>query len=229
VTDFKETELRHRCRNPRCRSKLPVPVSNEREAFCARGCYNAFYRTHCRVCEAAIEQPQRGERILCKRPKCRTAWDAKSGFGRYAPFGAESIAEVPANQALLSAPKARNWRIIAGPALTASQLHCATVPDGPDCQWADGSYERIEAQNRKLLDKHFAKLKADEEAEIEANGYFTDPEWREVISPDGVLCYVTRFRPATVSGTSLTRQIPGDLSIPDFLLRQPPQQFAEAA
>ena len=38
--------------------------------------------------------------------------------------------------------------------------------------------------NRKAL-----KAQAAEEAETEANGDIT---WREVISPDGVLCYVTR-------------------------------------
>ena len=158
MTEFVETAMRKFCRNPRCRSKLPTPVSNEREAFCAKGCYNAFYRKHSSVCEAAIEQPKRGERILCKRPKCRTAWDAKSGFGRYAPFGAESIAEVPANQAVLSAPKPGSWRIIAGPSAN-SQFRAATVPDGPDCQWEGGkSYERTEAQNRRLLKAHFAKL-----------------------------------------------------------------------
>jgi hypothetical protein len=84
MTEFAETAMRHRCRNPKCKMKLPKPVSNEREAFCCRGCYSAFYRKRCRVCEAEIEQPKSGERILCKRPKCRTAWDGKSGFGRYA-------------------------------------------------------------------------------------------------------------------------------------------------
>jgi len=38
--------LRHYCRNPRCRSKLPDPVENTREAFCCRGCYRQFYRSH---------------------------------------------------------------------------------------------------------------------------------------------------------------------------------------
>ena len=28
MTEFTETALRHMCRNPRCRSKLPAPVSN---------------------------------------------------------------------------------------------------------------------------------------------------------------------------------------------------------
>ena len=124
----------------------------------------------------------------------------------------------------------RAWRIIAGPALTASQLHCATVPDGEIVDgkptWDGGSYERIEAQNRKALKAHFAK--AAEEAETESNGYFTDPEWREVISPDGVLCYVTRFRPATTVKSQ--RHIPDDLSIPPFLDRRPwPKQLRKAA
>jgi hypothetical protein len=64
MVDFK-VEMRKQCRH--CRSKLPVPVSNEREAFCARGCYNSFYRHRCRVCERPIEQPKRGQRLICKR------------------------------------------------------------------------------------------------------------------------------------------------------------------
>ena len=118
------------------------------------------------------------------------------------------------------------------PGTNASQLHSATVPDGEIVDgkptWDGGSYERIEAQNRKALKAHFAK--AAEEAEIEADGYFT---WREVIGPDGVLCYVTRFRPAmtvkNVSGPS-PRHIPNDLSIPPFLDRRPrPKQLRKAA
>ncbi len=53
MTEFKE-ELRHFCRNPRCRSKLPAPVSNLREAFCTRGCYLGFHRTRCLVCEGKM-------------------------------------------------------------------------------------------------------------------------------------------------------------------------------
>jgi hypothetical protein len=81
----------------------------------------------------------------------------------------------------------RPWHIVAGPPLTPNQLHCATVPDGSDCEWKGGEYERLEAKNRTAL-------KPAEQAEIEANGEFTEPEWREVISPDGIRCFVTRFR-----------------------------------
>jgi hypothetical protein len=44
-------------------------------------------------------------------------------------------------------------------------LHCATVPDGPGGSWGSGSVERIEAQNRRALKAHFAKL--DEKAAIQ--------------------------------------------------------------
>src|ERR1700733_3071835 len=51
MVDFAETAMRKMCRNPKCRSKLPTPTSNEREAFCCRGCYSSFYLRRCRVCE----------------------------------------------------------------------------------------------------------------------------------------------------------------------------------
>jgi hypothetical protein len=75
MVDFKQG-MRHRCRNPRCKMKLPAPVANEREAFCTRGCHSSFYRTHCRFCEKPIEQPSRGERLICKKSACRNAWKA---------------------------------------------------------------------------------------------------------------------------------------------------------
>ena len=54
-----------------------------------------------------------------------------------------------------------------------------------------GSFERIEAENRRVLKAHLAKLRAAEEAEIEASGYFSELDWQEVVSPDGVRCFVT--------------------------------------
>jgi hypothetical protein len=35
--------------------------------------------------------------------------------------------------------------------ITANFYHCATVPDGPNCQSGGGEYERIEARNRERL------------------------------------------------------------------------------
>jgi hypothetical protein len=69
------TALRHRCRNPRCRMKLPVPVENEHHAFCSRGCYGSFYRNRCRVCERDLRKAgKRGDagRVYCRPPaNCR--------------------------------------------------------------------------------------------------------------------------------------------------------------
>ena len=103
-------------------------------------------------------------------------------------------------------------------------FHCATVPDGRGSQWKRGSFEHIEAQNQALLKAYFAKLKAAEEGEIEANGYFTEPEWREAISPGGVHCLVTRFHPAPIKKPITVEPVadwlPDDLTIPAFLRRQ---------
>jgi hypothetical protein len=114
---------------------------------------------------------------------------------------------------LKPAPKAgRAWHIVAGPQLS-SVFHCATIPDGPGGRWEGGEFHRIEAKNR-------AALKAAEQAEIEAGGYFTNPEWREVISPDSVKCFVTRFAtPQKQPRKQASPLIPDDLSIPNFLRR----------
>ena len=44
----------------------------------------------------------------------------------------------------------RPWFVVAGSKVSASVLHCATVPDGPNGQWEGGQYRRIEAPNRAL-------------------------------------------------------------------------------
>jgi hypothetical protein len=96
MTEFTETAMRHYCRNPKCRMRLPAPISNEREAFCTRGCYSAFYRKRCRVCEQPIEQPKRGERLICRRAACINAFREDSDAYRYhGRQSAESTQEVP--------------------------------------------------------------------------------------------------------------------------------------
>jgi len=124
--------LCHYCRNPRCRSKLPTPVSNERESFCCRGCHARFFRTRCRVCEGPIEQPARGTRLICNKAKCKSAWRPGFGFGRYHTLNrAESIQERPVNKGpkvAVNDGRARPWRVVAaGKPLSANQYHCAIV------------------------------------------------------------------------------------------------------
>jgi hypothetical protein len=84
MTEFRETELRHYCRHKLCRSKLPQPVSNSREAFCSRGCYRSFYRRHCLICEAEMVRKTENQ-LVCGKRRCRNALQASSIVGRYHP------------------------------------------------------------------------------------------------------------------------------------------------
>jgi hypothetical protein len=152
------------------------------------------------------------------RARCgprRSAWQRKDGMGRYAASSdAKAIQEVPADQSVLRGPKPLDpadgpWRQIAGPPLTPSQFHCATLGGR-----AMREVKRLEAKNRTTM-------KAAEPAEVRANGDFTEPDWQEAVSPDGLRCYVTRSRPAaTKAQIAAASAIPDDLSIPAFLDRR---------
>jgi hypothetical protein len=147
MTDF-ALELRHRCRNPRCRSKLPKPVENEREAFCTRGCHSSFYRKRCLICERGMERTNERQ-LICGKRRCRNALQGTLNLGRHL--------ENPIKPGIKTAhrrDRALPFRVVAaGAPISANQYHCATVPDGPDCQWRDGEYERLEARNSALLSK----------------------------------------------------------------------------
>jgi hypothetical protein len=91
-------ELRHYCRNPRCRTKLSTPVENEHHAFCIRGCYESFYRNRCRVCERDLRKTgKRGDanRLYCRPPRdCRTEagkWPQKYDYGQLVGFSANNV------------------------------------------------------------------------------------------------------------------------------------------
>ena len=145
MTEF-IAELRHYCRNPKCRTKLPNPAANPREAFCARGCHSGFYRSRGLVCEGPMVRKTEHQKV-CRKSKCRNAFRARIDLGCYHPTGNVISPSKPAD---FIGPKQplkhdRPWRIVAG-RMTANQNHCATVPDGPHGQWAGGDY-RIEARN----------------------------------------------------------------------------------
>jgi hypothetical protein len=232
VTDFKETEMRKKCRH--CRMRLPTPTSNEREAFCCNGCYGSFYLHRCLVCEKAIERTT-ANRKICKRSKCRNTLRAGLGFGRYhansaetyqSPKNPELIQEVPVPQRSASASDTvdqanmayapRPWCMVAGK-LTANQHHCAVVGDAPDPNgglpdipyvrvWADGDWRGTENRNRKLLEKHTAKL--------------ADKAPAPTASATGIDAKLV---------AALVATIPADLSIPPFLDRRPRPELKEAA
>jgi hypothetical protein len=79
--------LRHRCRNPRCRLKLPEPVENVKAAFCKRGRFDQFHRRRCVVCEREYERTAEHQRV-CRRRKCRA--ELRRWTARYVPFGVKS-------------------------------------------------------------------------------------------------------------------------------------------
>jgi hypothetical protein len=233
MVDF-DTQTRKRCRH--CKMKLPEPTSNEREAFCTPGCYRSFYLHRCRVCEKPIEQKRDGRRILCKRSACRNAFSRNFVGGRYLSPSAPSYASKPPD--FIGSKEAtkpdRTWRIVAGLALTPSQFHAATVPDGELGDgvptWEGSSYERIEAQNRRLLDRHFAELEAEAcERDAAASLNHCSACGREDDLTDRAnptLCDPC-FNKRVPRRPDLA--IPADLSTPPFLDRRPQPELKAAA
>ena len=78
-------------------------------------------------------------------------------------------------------------------------------------KWEDGSFERTEAKNRAALK---AKFKKSDELEMEANDYFADPDWQQVISPDGVKCFVRAETAPRGKMTMQLRKISGEKHVP---------------
>jgi len=68
------TPLRHRCRNPRCRMKLPAPVENEHHAFCTSGCHASFYRSRCLVCEEPMRRKNERQRFGSGHRACQAEY-----------------------------------------------------------------------------------------------------------------------------------------------------------
>ena len=102
--DFAQ-DLRKMCRNPKCGSKLKEPTSNLRDAFCARGCSNGFYRTRCRVCEEKFKRKNDREHV-CGRRKCRNAFSNRRGdfFGSRYPEIRISTTDSPGTDEALKTP-----------------------------------------------------------------------------------------------------------------------------
>jgi hypothetical protein len=76
-----------RCRNLRCRSKLPIPTDNEHHAFCSKYCFEQFFQWRCKVCEKPILKGRRRKvPDYCHDHRCRKEFrrypDAYSYSGR---------------------------------------------------------------------------------------------------------------------------------------------------
>jgi hypothetical protein len=172
--------------------------------------------------------------MLCKKSKCRNAFSRNFAGGRYLSPSAPSYPSK--NPDFIGSKEAikpgRGWHIVAGGPLTPSQMHCATVPDGEIVDgapaWESGSYQRLEAQNRRLLERHFADLEAEAcKRDVAASLNHCLECGREDDLTDranSTLCYPCFSKRKLLSqlATALHRPdlaIPDDLSIPAFLDR----------
>jgi hypothetical protein len=50
------------------------------------------------------------------------------------------------------------------------------------------------AEVKRIETKYRTAMKVAEQLKVEANGDFSEPDWQEAVSRDGVRCYVTRSR-----------------------------------
>jgi hypothetical protein len=152
--DPHQISLRHRCRNPGCRSKLPAPVADAHQAFCCQSCCASFYRTRCAVCERDISaDPMTGERRsgsahrrYCGR-KCKTAARSLARFlslpGRSTgAFPATSKSSMKSRAEMPHKPgRAPCGKGIAGPSEVIAaevwadrQWHTVVSPDGVETE-----------------------------------------------------------------------------------------------
>jgi hypothetical protein len=140
ILDFSpdvELPLRHRCRNPRCRCKLPIPTDSPRNAFCTRTCFTGYFRSRCLVCERPMERRQENQ-ATCSRPKCKAAlrrdrahFFGKWGVGSGTPEEAEQALRNPIKSGIKTAHETcRPWRQVTGHALSSEVLRLATI--GPE-------------------------------------------------------------------------------------------------
>jgi hypothetical protein len=126
-----ETQLRHRCRNPKCRCKLPVPTDNLRNAFCCRSCFTGYFRSRCLVCEQPMER-KREDQTTCGQSKCKSALgrDRAHFYGKWSqtPQALQLGVGNPIESGIKTAHKTdRPWRLVAGPAMGSATLRLVTV------------------------------------------------------------------------------------------------------
>jgi hypothetical protein len=124
---------RYHCRNPRCGAKLSEPTDNLRAAFCCTGCFDAYYRKVCIVCERVLKARGRRPRQFCSE-RCR------STFRRFpaqfcAPAttlqGATGNGSRSAHSTGLKISHSadRPWRVVAGPTPPAVNLRIPLDPE----------------------------------------------------------------------------------------------------
>jgi hypothetical protein len=128
---FDSNSVFQRCRNQRCKGWLKQPVGNSRNAFCCAPCEVGFYRFHCRVCERPFEA-KNSRKELCGRDKCANEFlrnKARFCSAWYLDPTLTAKAEKSSAKSTLKTgiKSDRAWHIVAGPELSSSAFHCATL------------------------------------------------------------------------------------------------------
>src|SRR6516165_139143 len=205
MTEFTQT-LRHYCRNPRCRSKLPSPASDPRKAFCTPGCHSSFYLKRCLVCENDKPAGSTARRKLCRRPKCEGRYRKNSAHYSFLGADTASAANVPRSTQSTGIKSAHNgdrpWRHIAGPELGANTLRCAVV----------GAVEPARRNARHCRGPGTLIGPSDPPINLLGGYKFPNAPEVELTSPPATSTSAAR---AGVADSSHT--IPADLSVPNFL------------
>jgi hypothetical protein len=154
-------ELRHRCRNPRCRAKLAEPVENKRSAFCCRGCHQQFYTKRCLACEQPMERTAPNKR-LCGRRACANEFNALKAHGILSRYTSgpnpKADSKKPIKTGTFSRLKSdRGWRQVAGPPIS---LRLATVGADDAVKQADKTNRRhwSEAGAAAEIQRHHAPV-----------------------------------------------------------------------
>jgi hypothetical protein len=201
MTEFAE-DLRHHCRNPRCRMKLAMPVANQHSAFCTPGCHSSFYLKRCLVCENDKPAGSTARRKLCRRPKCEGRYRKNSAHYSFLGADTASAANVPRSAQSTGIKNAdfddRPWQIVAGPKISAAVYHCTALPVDPEtARRSNAAYdwERIRKESA------WSKPRPPAPKEMQS-------DWRP---------------------RSPSVPVADDLSIPDFLKREPAAVSESAA
>jgi hypothetical protein len=129
--------LRHRCRNPRCGTKLKRPADNPRDAFCCVGCFESYFRGRCLICERPFKRKRKAEHQRFCRPKCQKGFQRhrERFLGGWYQASVLSVATLrnPIKLGLKIGIKGgRPFRLVAGPALSPAGFRLAALSLDPD-------------------------------------------------------------------------------------------------
>ena len=224
-------------------SKVPqqARVAGRERARCLLlpGLHGSFYRHRCLACETGDAPERRASESLSPgRLQGKAGGKRRSSAGSWVgPAPPTATPENPLKPGVKTGLKPRSdpgrpWHRVAGPSSALRTFAAAVVsdviPDGPDGQWVGGSFERIEAENRKRLKEHLAKLAKDclyqrDTPPTNLLGGYKFPGAPTAADLDLAKSTATVPDKIAAETARLIATIPANLSILNFLKRPPPE------